>query len=62
MGVSLVRLVKQAQALRAPLVRMADRYAGFFLPAALLTAGLAWALSGDPVRALAVVVGPRHAP
>jgi hypothetical protein len=26
---------------------MADRYAGFFLPATLLAAGLAWALSGD---------------
>ena len=35
---------------------MADRYAGFFLPATLVVAGLAWALSGDPVRALAVVV------
>ncbi|MGH2929216.1 MAG: heavy metal translocating P-type ATPase, partial [Solirubrobacteraceae bacterium] len=41
---------------RAPLVRMADRYAGFFLPATLLVAGIAWAVSGDPVRALAVVV------
>jgi heavy metal translocating P-type ATPase len=53
---ALVRLVEQAQAQRAPLVRMADRYAGFFLPATLLVAGLAWALSGDPERALAVVV------
>ena len=53
---ALVRLVEQAQAHRAPFVRMADRYAGFFLPATLLIAGLAWALSGDPVRALAVVV------
>ncbi len=53
---ALVRLVEQAQAGRAPLVRMADRYAGFFLPATLITAGLAWGLSGDPVRALAVVV------
>jgi heavy metal translocating P-type ATPase len=53
---ALVRLVEQAQTQRAPLVRMADRYAGFFLPATLLVAGLAWALSGDPVRALAVVV------
>jgi P-type E1-E2 ATPase len=51
-----VRLVKQAQTQRAPLVRMADRYAGFFLPATLLVAGLAWAVSGDPERALAVVV------
>jgi heavy metal translocating P-type ATPase len=53
---ALVRLVEQAQTERAPLVRMADRYAGFFLPATLLVAGLAWAASGDPVRALAVVV------
>jgi heavy metal translocating P-type ATPase len=53
---ALVRLVEQAQAQRAPFVRMADRYAGFFLPATLLVAGAAWALSGDPVRALAVVV------
>jgi heavy metal translocating P-type ATPase len=53
---ALVRLVEQAQTQRAPLVRMADRYAGFFLPATLLVAGLAWALSGDAVRGLAVVV------
>ena len=53
---ALVRLVEQAQTERAPFVRMADRYAGFFLPATLLIAGLAWALSGDPLRALAVVV------
>ena len=33
---ALVRLVEQAQAQRAPFVRMADRYAGFFLPATLL--------------------------
>jgi heavy metal translocating P-type ATPase len=53
---ALVRLVQQAQTQRAPFVRMADRYAGFFLPATLLLAGGAWAYSGDPVRALAVVV------
>ncbi len=51
-----MRLVRQAQTDRAPFVRMADRYAGFFLPATLLLAGAAWALSGDAVRALAVVV------
>jgi heavy metal translocating P-type ATPase len=53
---ALVRLVEQAQKQRAPLVRMADRYAGFFLPATLVVAGLAWALSGDAIRGLAVVV------
>jgi heavy metal translocating P-type ATPase len=53
---ALVRLVEQAEQQRAPFVRMADRYAGIFLPITLLLAGVAWAVSGDPVRALAVVV------
>lgn len=53
---ALVRLVEQAEAERAPLVRISDRYAGFFLPATMMVAGLAWALSGEAVRALAVLV------
>jgi heavy metal translocating P-type ATPase len=53
---ALVRVVEQAQSQRAPMVRMADRYAGVFLPATLLIAAAAWAISGDAVRALAVVV------
>ena len=35
---------------------MADRYAIFFLPATMIVAAVAWAVSGDPVRALAVFV------
>jgi heavy metal translocating P-type ATPase len=53
---ALVRLVQQAERERAPFVRIADRYAAFFLPATALIAGIAWAASGDPVRALAVFV------
>jgi heavy metal translocating P-type ATPase len=53
---ALVRLVEQAERERAPFVRMADRYAGIFLPITLVVSALAWALSGDPVRGLAVVV------
>lgn len=53
---ALVRLVEQAQRHRAPFVRMADRYAGIFLPVTLVAAGAAWALSGEAIRALAVVV------
>ena len=53
---AIVRLVRDAAAQRAPFVRLADRYAAFFLPATLLIAGAAWAASGDPVRALAVLV------
>src|SRR6185312_15159641 len=52
----LVRLVEDAESAQAPFVRMADRYAGWFLPIALGLAGLAWAVSGDPVRAVAVLV------
>lgn len=52
----IVRLVRQAQASKSPFVRMADRYALAFVPAALAIAVLAWAVSGDPVRALAVLV------
>jgi heavy metal translocating P-type ATPase len=52
----LVRLVEAAGGERAPFVRMADRYAAFFLPVTVVVAGFAWALSGDPVRALAVFV------
>ena len=35
---------------------LADRYALLLLPATILVAGLAWILSGDPVRGLAVLV------
>ncbi|MEV7011395.1 heavy metal translocating P-type ATPase [Streptosporangium sp. NPDC051022] len=51
-----VRLARQAEAGSAPVVRLADRFAAWFLPATLLLAGAAWLLSGDPVRAVAVLV------
>jgi heavy metal translocating P-type ATPase len=53
---AIVRLVRHAELQRAPFVRMADRYAMLFLPVTLALAGVAWALSGDPVRAVAVLV------
>lgn len=52
----IIRLVEQAQAAKAPLVRMADRYAVYFLPLTLAVSASAWIISGDPVRALAVLV------
>ncbi len=52
----IVRLVEEAQSSKAPFVRLADRYALLFVPLALGLAGLAWILSGDPVRALSVLV------
>jgi heavy metal translocating P-type ATPase len=52
----IVRLVRHAETERAPFVRLADRYAAVFLPVTLAVAGLAWGLSGDSMRFLAVMV------
>lgn len=52
----IVRLVEQASAESARFVRMADRYAAWFVPLSLGLAGVAWLVSGDPVRAVAVLV------
>jgi heavy metal translocating P-type ATPase len=53
---AIIRLTQAAAQSRAPLVRLADRWAiGFILLTALL-AGAAWAITGDPRRALAVLV------
>ena len=51
-----LRMVEQAQASSAPFVRVADRIAIYFVPFTLLLAGIAWMVSGDPVRAVAVLV------
>jgi heavy metal translocating P-type ATPase len=53
---NIVRLVRAAETQRAPFVRLADRYAAIFLPLTLALAAAAWAASGDPVRAVAVLV------
>ena len=52
----LVRLVGDAERRQAPFVRIADRYAAAFLPLTLVVAGSAWAVSGSPRRAVAVLV------
>jgi len=52
----IVRLAAQAGAENAPTVRLADRYAAWFVPLTLLVAGAAWLASGSAVRAVAVLV------
>ncbi len=52
----IVRLVAEAQATGAPFVRLADRYAARFLVVAAVLAGVAGVVSGDPERAVAVLV------
>ena len=52
----IVRLVEAAQQVKAPTVRLADRYAVWFLVVTVVVAGGAWLATEDPVRALAVLV------
>lgn len=52
----IVRLAETARRSRAPFVRLADRYALLFIPLTLLIATVAWQMSGDPLRVLAVLV------
>jgi heavy metal translocating P-type ATPase len=52
----IVRLVEAAQKSKAPIMRIADRYALLFLLLTIATSVAAWLLSGDPHRALAVLV------
>jgi heavy metal translocating P-type ATPase len=51
-----VSLVEAAVQSRAPMVRLADRYAVPFTVVSLLIAGFAWYLSADPVRFAEVLV------
>nr|MBC9861110.1 Cation-transporting ATPase [Mycobacterium pseudoshottsii] len=52
----IVRMAQQAGAENAPIVRLADRYAAWFLPMALVLAAASWLASGSAVRAVAVLV------
>jgi len=52
----IVALVKRARSERAPVVRLADRYAVPFTVVSLVLAGGAWFLSGDPRRFAEVLV------
>ena len=52
----IVGLVRSAQASKAPLQREADRWAVWFTPVTLVVCLVAWLVSGDPLRVLAVLV------
>ncbi|PWC27018.1 heavy metal translocating P-type ATPase [Teichococcus aestuarii] len=53
---AIIRLTEAATASRAPLTRLADRWAVAFVLLTALVAGGAWLATGDPLRALAVLV------
>jgi heavy metal translocating P-type ATPase len=52
----IVRLVEAAQRAKAPMSRLADRFAMVFLAVTLMLAGAAWFWARDPVRLVAVLV------
>ena len=52
----IVRLVEAAQQEKAPFVRLANRWSLAFLAVTLVIAGAAWLISGEAIRALAVLV------
>src|SRR6516225_6603979 len=58
----IVRLVTAAQTAKAPFVRLADRYALIFLPFTLAVSAIAWFISGDLIRSLAVLVAATPCP
>jgi heavy metal translocating P-type ATPase len=52
----IVRLVENAQRSKAPMSRLADRYSILFLLVTVTLAAAAWWMTGDPIRAVAVLV------
>lgn len=52
----LIALVRSAEENRAPFIRTADRFAVYLLVLTLTMGGIAWAVSGDSIRFLAVLV------
>ncbi|TCS67109.1 heavy metal-(Cd/Co/Hg/Pb/Zn)-translocating P-type ATPase [Primorskyibacter sedentarius] len=52
----IVRLVEEAQRSKAPMARLADRWSLGFLAVTVVIAFAAWWFTGDPIRAVAVLV------
>jgi heavy metal translocating P-type ATPase len=52
----IIDLVRSAASSKSPLVRLADRYSVPFTIIAFGLSGLAWAISGNPINGLAVLV------
>ncbi|MEZ5676502.1 MAG: HAD-IC family P-type ATPase [Thalassovita sp.] len=58
----IVRLVEEAQASKAPMSRLADRWSLGFLAVTVSIAFAAWWFTGDPIRAVAVLVAATPCP
>ncbi len=52
----IIALIEEAEHKKAPAVRLADRYAKFFLPLLLIAAAVTWYFTGEIVRTVAVLL------
>jgi heavy metal translocating P-type ATPase len=52
----IIKLVREAESERAPMVRLADRYSVWFTAITFVIALIAWLVSHDPIRLLSVLV------
>jgi Cd2+/Zn2+-exporting ATPase len=50
------RLILEAQAEKSPIQRVMDRFARYFIPAILLTALVTFLMTGDPIRAITILI------
>lgn len=52
----IIKLVREAQARKAPIERVADRYARWFTPIILIVASLAFFVTGDALRVISILL------
>jgi Zn2+/Cd2+-exporting ATPase len=52
----IVQLVQEADQHRAPILRVAEAYAKWFTPSILCLAAIVWVVTGDPQRAVAILI------
>jgi Cd2+/Zn2+-exporting ATPase len=50
------RLILEAQAEKSPTQRVVDRFARYFIPAVLLIALVTYLITGDPIRAITILI------
>ncbi len=53
---NMIRLVKEARSSKAPVQRLANKYAQYLTPMALVIAGITYALTGDIIRGITVLI------
>jgi len=52
----IMQVMRESEQSKPRMRRLGDQLGAYYTPFALLVAGLAWAISGDPIRFLAVIV------